>query len=761
MQVPFPYRPAAPALSWYGLTWPKELEAKQVHAWLRALAGKDAGRGVRFFIVAEPGTIQHILVLPALHDELIRDKLAAFLPGIEVADCEPLSTSSTIASQLKMTSRHRVLDTNAADVVSHAILTSMQALRGSERIVFEIVLGDSKSPDIIPNDVTSFHSGSMAGATLEAMAGKSPTKLDTTARNSMRDKHGVVSWDIAAYIGITANTKRRRLQLLTHLVGGIKTADAPGVRLGSRATSTKKLKVSYEPILRWPLTLNADELTGLIAWPLGDRTIAGVQRIISRHIPVPKDMPRKGPVIAMSNVTGSTRQLILSPHDMLMHLHLLGPTGGGKSTLMINLAAQVIEQGYSVIMIDPKGDLIHDMLCRIPENRKADVVVLDPSDMTQPVGLNPLAHAGSNANLVADDLLNVFHKLYGSYFGPRTRDILHASLLTLMLKPGMSLCALPFLFTDPEYRAPFIALAKKRDPLGLGSFWTWYEGLSRGEQNNATAPLMNKVREFLMRPSIRLVMGQSSPKFTIDDVFTKRKILLVNLAKGSLGKEQAQLFGSLVITEITHAIQKRSSVAPERRYPVFWYTDEVQDYMNTPSSFEEVLAQARSNGVGLGLAHQNWGQLPKDLKSGIQANARSQIRFQLAHDDAYAEARGSAILTPEDFERLPKHSIFAKLVHDGQVSDWISGETLPPCDEVSDPQEVTALSQKQYGVPAKEVEAALMKLVKLEATQAESNTFEQVLDTPEDFGPIGHRKATMNEQLDWEIQRRNVENGLM
>ena len=375
---------APPALSWYSLTWPKELDAKQVHAWLQSLGGNKASRGMRFIVVAEPGTIRHYVALPSHHEDGLLAPLALFLPGIEVTACEPVDLSATLVSKVRTTSKHRVLSTKQPDIVSHAVLGSMQALHGKERIVFEWLLGSCKSPDAIPNDITSFHSGSMTGATLEAMAGRTPSKLDTTARASMRDKHAVASWDAALYIGVTASSNGRGGQLLSHVVGALKSAEAPGVRIGSKPVPARQLSAAYTPVF-WPLSINVDELCGLLAWPLGDRSVTGLTRIASRHLPIPNDMPARGRTIAASTLADSNARLTLSPADNLMHLHALGPTGVGKSTFLLNLIVQDIEHGRGVVVVDPKGDLIKDVLQRVPEKRRQDISRARP-ERHQPTG---------------------------------------------------------------------------------------------------------------------------------------------------------------------------------------------------------------------------------------------------------------------------------------------------------------------------------------------------------------------------------------
>jgi hypothetical protein len=92
-----------------------------------------------------------------------------------------------------------------------------------------------------------------------------------------------------------------------------------------------------------------------------------------------------------------------------------------------------------------------------------------------------------------------------------------------------------------------------KDAIALGPFWEWYERLSEGERQAAIAPIQNKLRQWLLRPSLRNVLGQRQPKLSIAEVFAQRKILLVSLAQGQLGREGAALLGGLLVAELWQA----------------------------------------------------------------------------------------------------------------------------------------------------------------------------------------------------------------
>jgi len=692
-------------LTWYRLRWPREVEPEQAAQVFRLLA-TTAGSPVVIEAVGSPDAVEHRMALPTSRADATADQLRATIPGLSVekVGTRPAS-AATRAVELRLSTKRRPLRTDDPAGVSRAMLTALAHVRRGERLSIQWILGRSLSPVAVPNRLEGVGHESWIGALLLAPFGPPPA-ADVDVRNALRVKQAEPGWRAVGRVAVKAKSASRERQLIRQVVGALRSAEAPGVSFWVRATSTKRVSAAAAG-WRLPLRLNASELATVSSFPVGLTNELPVNMIGSRLVAPSAAIPRKGRIVGKATFPGRERSLALTPTDSLRHTHALGPTGSGKSTLLLNLISQDMAAGRAVVVIEPKGDLIASVLERIPPERVADVVLLDPNDMARPVGLNPLALGGRSPELAADQLLGMLHSLYSAHWGPRTHDILGASLLTLARLPGMTLAALPLLLTDASFRRR--VLPRVVDPIGLGPFWSAFEAWSEAERTAAIAPVMNKLRPLLLRPEMRAIVGQTRRSFDLRRVFTERKVLLVNLNKGLLGPETSALLGSLVVSQLWQVILGRTAIPPERRHPVFVYVDEFQDYMHLPLDFADALTQARGLGVGFVAAHQYMHQLDPAMRSAVLANVQARIAFRLPSEDARIIAADSA-LSPEDFQSLGAFQCYVQLVANAAVQPWCSASTVLPGAPISDPAMVRVASRNAYGVDRAEIEADLREL---------------------------------------------------
>ncbi len=448
------------------------------------------------------------------------------------------------------------------------------------------------------------------------------------------------------------------------------------------------------------------ELAAVIGWPLGAPDLPGLELGAAKRLVPTSALPDQGRVMGTSDFHGLTRPVAISPKASTKGLYILGPTGTGKTSLLKNLIKADLEQGRGLIALETNGDLIQELLDLVPAQRTRDVVLLDPLDASHAVGFNPFA-SGAHPSLIADQLGELFERLWHAFWGPRTAQLAHMGLLTLARRKGSTLLDLPRLYLDAGFRAH--VLHGLDDPLGLGPDWQWFESLAPADQTNVVSPLLNKARQFVARPAIRDIVGQSRPRVSLPRIIKGQKVLLVHLPKGLLGQETAQLLGCLILTSVWQAFVQRAALPPAERRAFGLYVDEVQDFASAPVPWDELFAQGRKYGLALTVAHQNLSQLPRELREVILANARSKAVFALSAADARVmEKLLAPALTAADLQALDAFSIAAQVaLDDGSTARPVTLVTPPPPEGLGSAEAVRQVSRRHYARQRTEIEAAL------------------------------------------------------
>ncbi len=569
--------------------------------------------------------------------------------------------------------------------------------------------GGSTNTTAIWENYSSSNKKEWAYATwLEVIFG-SVSKATAEARKTVREKAEQHGLEAAIRIGVS---DERAVSRLRALISALKVLESAGVRIHDEAENPEKLNSAHVP-WHFPLRLSVKELANFLLLPAGEEELPGTPGLHPRLLLPPAWL--KEPANAQSDRSFAVstdmvpRKLSISPRDSLEHTHLIGPTGSGKSTAMEHMVLADISAGRGVLLIDPKQDLVSNVLSRIPEERTGDVVVIDPSSPC-PVGFNPLGFISyRNKALIADAVLSVLREIWQDSWGVRIQDCLSASLLTLAETDGASLLWLQPLLTDDNFRRKIVSGVK--DKVALLPFWAQFEALSELQRRQQIEPVLNKLRQFTLRPGLRNVLGQARPKFSLMDLFTQRKIVLVPLNRGIVGNEAGRLLGSLIVGLTWTLALSRANLPPERRHLVSVYIDELQDYLSLPTDLSDALAQARGLGVGMTLTHQYRDQLPPEVRAGVDANCRNKIVFGLNSKDAKDMAAMAPELTAEDFMTLPRYQIYTSFQSGGKSTGWVMGRTLPPTPALRDPAELYAQSMRAYGAPAEETEEEYLKTV--------------------------------------------------
>ncbi|MFC5834356.1 type IV secretory system conjugative DNA transfer family protein, partial [Nonomuraea insulae] len=293
------------------------------------------------------------------------------------------------------------------------------------------------------------------------------------------------------------------------------------------------------------------------------------------------------------------------------HTHVLGGTGVGKSTLLANMVLADAAAGRGALVIDPKGDLVTDILNRLPQRAVGKTVVFDPQDPTPPPSINILA--GHDPAFAVDSVVTIFHRCFSTAWGPRVDDLLRSTCLTLtsVLGHKATLTDVPRLLTDSAFRARITS--GLHDEL-LAGFWGSYEALTPAGQATVIGPVMNKLRAVLLRPFVRQALASPDTTVPIGRLLDRGGLVLARLPKGVLGDDAARLFGSILLAHTWQATTRRSHLAESDRPDASLVIDECHNFLNLPGHINDVLAEARGYRLSLVLAHQHLDQLPAELR---------------------------------------------------------------------------------------------------------------------------------------------------
>lgn len=675
--------------AWMEIHWPQPLDRAHVLGLLVRLAA-DQNRGPLLFeIRCEAGTVRYFTSSIGMPGTILSTLITNLIPGSVLTKPRQPRRGTDRVGRVRIRQRQLALRQDKDGELLRAILAAVTSATAKDDVlVIQVVLGTAALPILLPRDVPD-PTASIGTAVL--VGNRAP---GAEVRASMQTKLGQHRFRASVRVGASAKTDARRRLLVFGLLAALRGLQSPGTKLDLVPKRRDAIDDGLVP-MRLSLRLSPEETASFLAWPAADTDLPGLPPAHPKLLPPPKHyVPPRERVFAVSTAPGTCAPLGIGPVEALRHTHTLGPTGSGKSTLLLHLISGDILAGRSVVVIDPKRDLGMDVLSRIPDHRRRDVVVIDPT-LPNPVGLNPFSGDPAQAPLVADNILAIFRGLFPSMFGPRTSDTLHGSLLTLASHAGSTLVDLPALLTDASFRRR--VTARLDDPLGLEPFWAQYDAMTPGQQANAIGPVMTRLRHFLLRPHLRAVLGQPQPRFALSDVFTKQRIVIVTLNKGLLGEQSAALLGSLVVSQLWQLILGRAALPKDERAMVSIYLDEAQNVLHLDTDLGEALEQSRSFGAAWHLAHQFRSQMPPALLAGIDANTRNKIAFTLDQADAAATAKRGGTLTAEDFEALPPFGIYASLLSGNRQTGWISGQTLPAPVAISDPDSLIVESQARYG----------------------------------------------------------------
>lgn len=666
----------------------------------------------------EAGTTFRLWVPEAIPPGLIERAVASAWPGASTST-EPVSEDdgseplASVACELALSGPDWFsLQTGVKPDPLALILGQLSGLAGEQRALVQVLARPASAREqrrlrVAARRLRQGIPPQRLARMIDLFAGRAskPPTHDPTVAPDVREvinKSGEQLYRCLIRVTVTAPSRGEAAGRIHAILGAFAPYNGPRVWLRRRRVSAAARRVRERSLNRRSFLLGVSELAALAHLPEA-QGIPGLTRAAARRVPPPPALPRTGRPLGLADA-GPARPLAVSVPDARQHLHVLGATGAGKSTALAQLILADAAAGRGAVVIDPKGDLIDWILARL-ERVPAPLVVIDPERSERPVGLNVLQ--GPDPQLAAEHLVGTFRRMYEQFWGPRTDDILRACVLTLARDPRLTLAEIPTCLSNAAWRAPLTAGLAKEDPV-LAGFWRWYDELSEASRVQAIGPLLNKLRAFLLRGTVRTIVGQERTTFSLSEVLDGG-LLLARVPKGTLGEDTSRLLGGLLVARVWQEALRRSRVPEEQRRDCCMYVDEVHNYLALPHSFEDLLAEARGYRLSLCLAHQHLAQLPRAMSDALSANARTKLIFNCSPEDARSlERHVSPELSAHDLANLARHQAACRTLNDGETlpAFTLTTQALPDGEERR-AAHLRAQSEHSFGSDLRSVERRL------------------------------------------------------
>ena len=454
---------------------------------------------------------------------------------------------------------------------------------------------------------------------------------------------------------------------------------------------------------RCGMLLNTEELVSLVHPPSLSVQSRKMFRDTVRTKSLPEIAKEHSLVLGENSHRGQTEKVTLSNDQRTRHLHLIGSSGSGKSTLLLGLIKQDLENGHGLCVIDPHGDLIDSVIGKVPEDRRGDVILFDPSDAEYPIGFNILqAKTELEKTILSSDLVGTFRRMSTSWGDVMDSVLANAILAFVESDRGGTLLDLKRFLVERNFRDEFLETVADDS---VRYFWSHEFPLIT---NKPQASILIRLDTFLRQRLIRNIVCQRENKLDLRTIMDDRKVLLVKLSQGLIGEENAYLLGTLFVSKLYQAALGRQET-PDR--PYFWlYMDEFQHFI-TPS-MENILSGSRKYNLGLILAHQEFRQLQsrnQEVASSVVSNCYTRICFRLGDRDAENFASGFSYFDSRDLQNLGVGEAIARIER-AEFDFNLSVTPVPKIDAAVANRrrsEIVGSTREKYAEPRQDIESAL------------------------------------------------------
>lgn len=439
--------------------------------------------------------------------------------------------------------------------------------------------------------------------------------------------------------------------------------------------------------------LSASEAADLFHFPFAQVTqTENLVKSYFQDLPAPISLKQDielDVIFAKNNYGDHSTMIGLTQDQRARHMVIFGGTGNGKTTLILQMLKQDMENGKGIGFIDPHGDAAETALMFVPKDREDDVVWIDPDNIDKPLAINLMeVTPGLSVNQtlrekerIAESIVSLFRRICSSEFSKagnnafRIERILLNAIYTAFAVKDCTLFTVYDLLTDPVLLKETVM---KLENVRLKNFWKNEFGKAGDYQIvKMVSGVTARIEKFLHSEAAKRILDNAHSTIDFDWIINNRKILICNLSKGNLGEDISQVLGTTIITKLQLATMRRAKIPEDDRVPFYLYVDEFQNYAT--DKFVEMLSEARKYKLNVIIVEQTTSQNhDRNLTNTILANVTTVICFRTGNPDdekiMLGQFRGFA--KEGDIMNLPWFHFFIK-IYAKTPQEPFTGETIP------------------------------------------------------------------------------------
>lgn len=709
-----------------------------------------------FEIVASNSKIAFFVVMPPDKARYLEQQIHAHYPDAsieQVPDYNIFTPQSQIAGAYLKTKKHYIfplhtyqkmevdpmnslinviskLEKNESIAIQYVVRSAKKEWHGTARKIIHNIqkknsIKEGMNTGSILNEISSIINSSSEKPEKETLNQKKLSPQEEELLKSMEEKNSKAGLDVNIRLVVSTLNKEKATMYLNNI--GDSFMEYNHYSYGNSLTRAIKSSRQVSDFIYRRFNenisslLNTEELASLFHFPLKNAETPNILWLTSKVAPAPSEVPSEGLLLGYNTYRGIKKEIRFKQADRRRHTYIIGKSGVGKSVLQADMIVQDIENGHGVCVLDPHGDLISDILSRIPTQRSEDVIIFSPADTQRPMAMNLLEYDPrypEQKTFVINELIGIFDKLYDlkATGGPMFEQYMRNALLLIMDDPesGSTLLEIPKVLADENFRKMKLAKCKNSTVV---DFWKKEAEKAGGDAAlaNIVPYITSKLTPFVSNDIMRPIIGQQKSSFNFRDAMDSQKIILIDMPKGLIGESNAYLLGMIVVGKILMAALSRTDLPAETRKDFFLYIDEFQNF--TTNSICQILSEARKYGLGLIIGHQYIGQLTKnnntEIKDAVFGNVGTMIAFKVGVEDAEFLVKEFAPTFNEyDLVNVPKGTAYLKLLVDNTALRPFSLQTIWPILGNERPEmgeKIRALSRLKYSQDRSIVEAEIAR----------------------------------------------------